>query len=248
MANLSTKTKKINLIVSFKGYNPSQLSEKLDALCGWLNENSEIYGAILHDKDFTEDGEKKTPHIHAVFELKAVRGVRLGTTLNKICECLRVLPDAVTIEKYTSFEGSFQYLIHKNNPEKYQYDKSAIRSNMDAEDVTNYLDAVTNAFDFDAWNRICKESRALPDVIKKVGLSYYNMYRSTICDLFRSYHGGELYGDFLTFDNIRERYDKLYEDVKALAIRPDVLLHASVSLKDFQQVIEAFAALGVVKG
>ena len=237
MANLITKTKKINLIISLANYQMYQVKGCLDSLCSWLDANSEIYGAIIHDRDFTDDGEKKTIHIHAVFMLKT-SGVRLSTTLNNICDATLVMPNAITIDKFTSFEGSFQYLVHKNNPEKAQYPVSSIRTNATKEEVSNFLDACTSTFDFEKWRAICRDAGALDDVIGKIGLSYYNMYRNTITDLFRCFHDGELYTRRDSYDELLHRVVPIFDDLRALCSNPKYLDKGCVPLLALQGILK----------
>lgn len=194
MASLATKTKKLNGIISLKDYDKPQLEIIKTKLKDFLSTSCDIYAFIVHDKDILEDGTLKTVHIHFVADLKVT--CRLSTTINNISAALVVDPFAVTLDKYTSFEGSIQYLIHKNNPDKAQYQQSDIISNITADDLGNYLDAAHTAFDIDNWISIISNASTLTEVIKGIGISYYNMYRNTICDLFRQFHDGELYGIF----------------------------------------------------
>lgn len=194
MASLATKTKKLNGIISLKGFKDEQLTLFKDKLKEYLTNICDIYAFIVHDKDILEDGTFKTLHIHFVADLKVT--CRLSTTINSISTALTVDPFSITLDKYSSFEGSIQYLIHKNNPEKAQYKQSDIISNISSDDLGNYLDAEHTAFDLDQWIKIISTASTLTEVIKGIGISYYNMYRNTICDLFRQFHGGELYGIF----------------------------------------------------
>ena len=97
-----------------------------------LDEAGYKYAAILHDNDiWTEDdpelgdhipGEPKKPHWHVV--LKFHNGVwstaiakELGIKENYIKDC-------------KSIDGSLLYLVHENQPDKYQYDLENVFGNL----------------------------------------------------------------------------------------------------------------------
>lgn len=73
----------------------------------------------LHDKDVNATGEPKKAHYH----------ITLIFDSNKSFEQVKELTDALnTVEpqKANSIEGSIRYMIHIDNPEKYQYLRSEI--------------------------------------------------------------------------------------------------------------------------
>lgn len=95
---------------------------------------------ILHDKDFYTEydydrykleekeeppwvvGELKKPHYHIIghVEGKCVLGraaIKFGVPSNDV-------------QKIGNYKKAIQYLIHLNNPEKYQYDKAEVNSNV----------------------------------------------------------------------------------------------------------------------
>lgn len=90
------------------------------------------FAYILHDQDyFTSDdcevesdiGKKKKDHVHVVFFWD--NSYQLGYIANKIG-----LPSNY-LQKTESRTGAIQYLIHKNNPEKHQYNISDIWTNIE---------------------------------------------------------------------------------------------------------------------
>lgn len=75
----------------------------------------------LHDKDTKPDGSVKKPHYHIVINypssnttLKAVKE-RIADELNAPAPLIADNP-----------KGAYEYLWHKNSPEKHQYDKSGV--------------------------------------------------------------------------------------------------------------------------
>ena len=82
-----------------------------------LSDSNIDYCGILHDKDLDENGNLKKPHFHVV-----LWGIR--TTVNALSDRLS-LP-----ENYISIKGTrdsrLRYLIHADDPEKYQYSVDSV--------------------------------------------------------------------------------------------------------------------------
>lgn len=73
----------------------------------------------LHDRDINPDGEVKKSHYH----------VTLLFSSNKSYEQVKALTDSVNAPipiKCQSVKGSIRYMVHKDNPEKAQYDWNKI--------------------------------------------------------------------------------------------------------------------------
>jgi hypoxanthine phosphoribosyltransferase len=81
---------------------------------------------ILHDKDINEKGELKKPHFHIYLNF----GVAQDT--DKIAKWFEVKPNFINKIKGRK-KDMLKYLIHKNAPEKYQYDLNQVKSNFDLE-------------------------------------------------------------------------------------------------------------------
>lgn len=141
--SLSTKTKKINVVISLK--EAEQPSAFLSRLQAHMQVEAEQYAMILHDRDMKDDGTFKTPHIHLVADMKSAK--RLSTFLGEIATLLDLNPLAVSIEKYVSFEAALQYLIHKNDTDKYQYSEERIIHNIEKDNFRLYMDCDTKRDD-----------------------------------------------------------------------------------------------------
>lgn len=73
----------------------------------------------LHDSDINPTGEKKKPHWHIVLMFDS----------NKTYEQVKAITDqlnTVVPQKCNSVEGSVRYMIHIDNPEKFQYNRDDI--------------------------------------------------------------------------------------------------------------------------
>lgn len=86
--------------------------------------NLKSYCIITHDKDILPSGEPKKAHFHAVLTFSNAK------TVNSIANAIRVEPQYVNKIKTTTKSAQL-YLVHRNNPEKYQYDPAEVKANFD---------------------------------------------------------------------------------------------------------------------
>lgn len=182
MSNLNTKCSQINIIISLKDIIINDILKRLE---NYLQYQTLSYCYILHDKDYDKNGIAKLPHIHIVL-FNAPRK-RLSTYINEIADNLNINPLAVQIEKAVNLEGCIQYLIHKNDIEKWQYSINEIKTNIDKKDLELFLNTENGCITFDRLFQIIRHSKNKSEVIDKIGLSYYRMYRSVIIDIWNDY-------------------------------------------------------------
>lgn len=187
--SLSTQTGKLFIVIR----KAPSIMEKIDndKVLNYCKTFGKEYAFILHDKDVEPvTGEVESKHYHIV--MKAQNGdKRLSTHLNDIVSYFGFEDNnGICIEKYDSLEGSLQYLIHKNNPEKTQHKVSEIITNIDKGDLNTYLtvDLESNEISFDRVSSICLESSNIIEVIKSLGIVNYQRYRATIWDIWNSLH------------------------------------------------------------
>lgn len=90
----------------------------------------------IHNKDIEKDGSIKKPHYHVVIYYVNT------TTYNKIKSMIEPL-GAKYAEPVISFEGMYDYLTHKRNPEKAQYNEEEItKINFnDIKELTGYSES-----------------------------------------------------------------------------------------------------------
>lgn len=86
----------------------------------------------LHDKDVNPTGEYKKSHYHIIL---CYSGPTTEKTVKNITDKLNC-PKPIALEQV---RGYFRYLIHKDNPEKVQYDEKDITIINDF-DIDNYND------------------------------------------------------------------------------------------------------------
>nr|CRY95298.1 hypothetical protein [uncultured prokaryote] len=82
-------------------------------------EDFPVYFYILHDKDKDASGNYIKPHLH--FVIKGRHNLKVWADILQIPEHM--------IEITRSVSGSVRYLIHKDNPEKYQYSADDVFTN-----------------------------------------------------------------------------------------------------------------------
>lgn len=83
----------------------------------------------LHDNDLKKDGTPKKKHIHLIYWFDREKSIKalskdIGIPENRI-------------EWKADIYGALQYLVHKNHPDKYQYDISIIQT--DIENINEYI-------------------------------------------------------------------------------------------------------------
>lgn len=182
---LETKAKRISAVITLKGMDdPADIMAVKGCLLDFVKEQDAVrYAFILHDRDVTEDGEEKSPHIHLYAEFRN-SGRRLGTWLNEIANYTVLNPLAVSIDKANDPEAVIQYLIHKNAPEKYQYPVDELITNIPKDEIEMIMSRESTAFTVDyilsTWKQ-CQPFKA--DFIRVIGLERYRLYRNVIKDI-----------------------------------------------------------------
>lgn len=81
----------------------------------------DYYYCILHDKDIREDGSQKKEHFHLLIECEDIREAKEYIKEHIYKE--------TTFNRVQAPKSALIYLVHKKNPEKYQYKASEIISN-----------------------------------------------------------------------------------------------------------------------
>lgn len=115
-------------------------SYKYEEIIKNIKANSVQYAYIVHDKDVTTQsdieeqegieenlvkyvGEQKKKHTHVVWIVD--NSIQLGLAAN-----IMGIPSNY-VKKVKNKVGALQYLIHKNNPEKYQYEAENVVTNIE---------------------------------------------------------------------------------------------------------------------
>lgn len=160
-------------------------SENFETQFQAVKENPTAY--ILHDKDFDENGEIKKAHYHVFYKSKD------GQTLSAVAKQFKLFTmdgkvneGAVTVlapkTKHTVV-GCCRYMIHIDNPDKYQYSKASIKGNL-AEFCKTQIKVKTNQITEEEisalYDYICNTAQIqsllnFTDYSKSVGMLSYVM-------------------------------------------------------------------------
>lgn len=84
------------------------------------------YALVLHDRDMTEDGKPKKPHYHLMIHFDKSRDT---TAIEK---WFSITPNFITKIK-GRWKDALLYLVHKNAPDKVQYEPTEVVANFDYE-------------------------------------------------------------------------------------------------------------------
>lgn len=189
MSNLATMTKKITGIISLGHLDEFDYMGRDDIrelLLDYFSVSSDRFGFIFHDLDVNPNGDYKTLHIHFVADMRKRK--RLSSFLNEISFTLKINPLAVTISKYTSFEASLQYLVHRNDPDKVQYPCYLINSNIPLEELKVIMQEDASALDLSKLYDVVSHASSRVEVLDSIGLYYYRLYRGVINDMWIELH------------------------------------------------------------
>lgn len=186
-ASLDTRTGDITGVVRLLTDLTDKQLEDFSIFCsGFMGD----YYYIIHDKDVDENGEPLPRHLHFVFKLGNTTRKRLSTWLNLIADTLGLdTCNGIEIKPTTSFVGSVQYLTHQNHPNKHQYSKDLIQTNVNRDTLDTILHMARNGLDIDYLIYVIEHSLTIIDVMRTLGLHYYHVYRPTINDIWKHYKG-----------------------------------------------------------
>ena len=84
-----------------------------------LDDEHITWACILHNKDANPDGTRKKAHYHV---LLLFEGKKSYEQIKELSDSLH----APAPQRVNSVRGMVRYMIHMDNPEKYQYDRAAI--------------------------------------------------------------------------------------------------------------------------
>lgn len=146
------------------------------------------YYFITHDSDYNDNDDLVALHHHLVLEFP--QRIRFKQLMNYLIECFN--DDDInrySIRKPASMFGAIQYLVHKNQPHKHQYQDEEIITNVEFTKLSNILNTlVFSDVEVEAnFIEIVKESTNI-ELINILGVYRYNTLRNTIKDIRRELH------------------------------------------------------------
>lgn len=184
---LSERRRSFSIII-----NPPKDKNQMD----WLNNymlsiktelNAYNYFAIIHDKDLNDLGQEKTKHLHLILISKEKSsGLDI---LAMLCKVLNCKENQISIDKVYNIRQDIRYLIHKDQPKKYQYTKEEIKTNNRAylwtclEDEEEYQTFTIK----DCEKAVMVDHYELIDLMKRYGLEAYRKNRIVMLDIINAY-------------------------------------------------------------
>lgn len=143
-----------------------------------MKANQYRFALIRHDMDTDENGELKRPHWHLIAEAPTGQRPRAKTWVLRLSQVLGYPENCISVMQLTTWETDFQYLVHKNNPEKYQYSVSEVLTS-DSPDVVQFVMSQTIDVELDIPTlvRIIQEEKgSLIGIGSRIGLSRLQIY------------------------------------------------------------------------
>lgn len=182
---LKQQTRNVRCIVSYP------FTAKLDDVCDRFQKDGYTYAMIVHDKDFKGNGELKKKHVHIV--LYALKRHELAFYIRYLAHVFnKGTTDAIEVLPSMSQELDIQYLIHKNDVDKFQYDEKNIRTNIDSVNLRRILDAevdsTTTVYDV---LHIVQTSANRTEVILRLG-NHYLPFSRVVDAFINDKHLGEM--------------------------------------------------------
>ncbi len=180
----------------------------------------------IHDRDLNQTGEPKKAHYHALAIFSGpttFQNVKKSIT-EKLNAPIPIIP--------LSLKGAYEYFTHKNNPEKFQYDKKdIIHFNMTQSMIDNIL------IDSDEQKYI--NIKKIVSIIEEANIVNYmqlvkfmidndeELYRTTVSNtiLFRAVVEGQRYKkrdleeankEWKTLNELKEEIEKAKEELEKI--------------------------------
>lgn len=185
-------------VVNFPKYDTrNPLVQFLDLPFYKFGDSFSQFAYILHDKDKkeitssdslvpldTKEGFSllKTPHVH--FLVISPNRRRVEAVYKEIASLLALPLNCVSCQVCENISSSLQYMIHYQQPSKFQYNFDDIRS-------SNYTWLVSNfrsderSFTFYLLGEIEKSQGDYISLIKSIGVSYGRKYKDIIYNYYR---------------------------------------------------------------
>lgn len=155
------------------------------------NEDYLSYWAFIkHDKDVDDDGDVKRPHYHLV--LLCNSSYTKDRILSELSKNLVKNRAVVSVRSYNDIYQAVQYLLHRNDADKHQYDSKDIVSSSSGETAVYLIGEFT--LTIEKLVDIVRHSNSIKEIYTTIGLKNAKLYHWIIKDLVKEY---EIYGDNL---------------------------------------------------
>lgn len=185
------------------------------------------YAYILHDQDKESDGTTKTEHLHIFLTADVAKSSQ--NWVKHFSDLLKVEPDAVSVEMQQSQKKCLRYLLHLDDGNKHQYDRSQVVTNCD--DLCKKAWEASTGFVLNPTLEQLKEASSLgyQGIYNLVGMANFDR----ACRVLEKI-GKE--NDLVegTLEEMRDLLNALYQ----MTAEPAFLVKGYIPLKDFQKRLE----------
>lgn len=181
MINFNSQRTRFNIVISdISRCKIDNLVLPLQA----IDQKGYQYWIIEHNKDIDSNGALIRPHYHLV--INSIRRIRVKQLVNFLADIFVTNDTNIQVMECMDLTASVQYLLHKNDTSKYQYDMDDICTN----DYDNLLSMLNETIS----QSIVSTERLIEmifnldftrlDIIKAIGIGSYQHYRGSISDLY----------------------------------------------------------------
>ena len=149
---------------------------------------AQFYTYILHNRDTKLDENNnvvlKTPHYHLVFVTFSRR--RFNAVLNNLALVLGVPLNCVSLEKSDDIQLDIAYMIHRFNPNKFQYDSSLMVTNNETWLLKNSGSLTQLELDYMVIDETNSCNGDYVSLAKLLGCAVMKEYKDVIYGIFKS--------------------------------------------------------------
>lgn len=143
-----------------------------------------FYAFIQHDSDVNDSGDNERKHYHC--SMVTCNEFAKNTILKDIASKLEINVNCISSRQVKDFVLSTQYLIHKNNKEKAQYNELDVWTNDTNELFKILFDSISSyELDINYLIKLVKSCNSIADVYRELGMKNARTYRSIIIDLWK---------------------------------------------------------------
>lgn len=177
-------------------------TEEVERLLEVLNPDE--YAYIVHDKDVNKDGTPKEPHIHLLMYKKSTF---------RLTKLFTFTEQATRVEVPRSKKYAYEYLTHKNDPDKTSYPVDAVH------------EYHKGANTFSVTPQEARENRNL-ELLDDIGnLTRRQMAEKYGSDYIKNYRRYEEFMSVVERDETQEKCAKLVEELKDTTLPTDQFFH-----------------------
>ena len=187
LKNYKSRVANYNVVINKPhDINEFDFGRRLLRLNDNLSKNGYMFASIIHDCDKNDNGELKTTHYHYV--IWSQKRSRCDTFLWRLMSFLDFedyMFNCISVQPCVDLSYSIQYLTHKNNKDKYQYDKSNIIRNINDDIFKQYYDSHLNT-EIDTallFKWIVYDRKTDLELMFLLGVGRYTYYKRAIEDI-----------------------------------------------------------------